>query len=118
MAACRAVFAVAASLIQGSDGKVYGVTAYGGTANGGTVFKVTPSGSETVLHAFTGGGDGAAPQTPLLQGHDGNFYGTTPLGGSSSAGILFMVTPAGAGSFFKLTAAGAATVLYSFGTNP
>jgi uncharacterized repeat protein (TIGR03803 family) len=88
--------AVAASLIQGSDGNFYGVTAYGGTANGGTVFKVTPSGTETVLHAFTGGSDGAAPQTPLLQGDDGNFYGTTPLGGSSSAGILFKVTPAGA----------------------
>ena len=88
--------AVAASLIQGGDGNFYGVTAYGGTANGGTVFKVTPLGTETVLHAFTGGSDGAVPQTSLLQGHDGNLYGTTPLGGSSSGGVLFQVTTAGA----------------------
>jgi len=88
--------AVAASLIQGSDRNFYGVTAYGGSANAGTIFKVTVAGTETVLHAFAGGSDGAAPQTPLLQGHDGNFYGTTPLGGASSAGTLFKVTPAGA----------------------
>ena len=99
--------AVAASLIQGSDGNFYGVTAYGGTANGGTVFKVTPAGAETVLHAFTAGSDGAAPQTPLLQATDGNFYGTTPLGGSSSAGTLFRVTPAGAETVLHAFAGGA-----------
>jgi uncharacterized repeat protein (TIGR03803 family) len=99
--------AVAASLIQGADGNFYGVTAYGGASNGGTVFKVTPSGTETVLHAFTGGSDGAAPQTPLLQGHDGNFYGTTPLGGTSSAGVLFRVTPAGAETVLHAFAGGA-----------
>jgi uncharacterized repeat protein (TIGR03803 family) len=99
--------AVAASLIQGSDGNFYGVTAYGGSANVGTVFKVTAAGTETVLHAFAGGGsDGAAPQTPLLQGQDGNFYGTTPLGGASSAGTLFRVTPAGAEAILHAFAGG------------
>jgi len=95
--------AVAASLIQGSDGNFYGVTAYGGSANDGTVFKVTAAGAESVLHAFAGGGDGAAPQTPLLEGNDGNLYGTTPLGGASSAGVLF-----------RVTTAGTETVLYAF----
>jgi len=95
--------AVAASLVQGSDGNFYGVTAYGGSSNAGTVFKVTPAGAETVLHVFAGGSDGAAPQTPLLQANDGNFYGTTPLGGTSSAGTLF-----------RVTTAGTETVLHSF----
>jgi uncharacterized repeat protein (TIGR03803 family) len=87
--------AVAASLIQGSDGNFYGVTAYGGAANDGTVFKVTAAGAETVLHSFAGGSDGALPQTPLTEGTDGNFYGTTPAGGADSMGTVFRITPAG-----------------------
>ena len=87
--------AIAASLIQGSDGNFYGVTAYGGQSNDGTVFKVTAAGAETLLHSFAGGADGAVPQTPLTQGSDGNFYGTTPFGGASSNGVVFRVTPAG-----------------------
>jgi uncharacterized repeat protein (TIGR03803 family) len=99
--------ALAASVIQGSDGNFYGTTQYGGSGNAGTVFKVTPTGTESVLHSFAGGSDGALPQLPLTQGSDGNLYGTTPYGGKNGNGVVFRVTPAGA-----------ETVLYAFaGTN-
>ena len=44
---------------------------------GDTVFRMTPNGTMTVLHAFTGGADGGNPQAALIQATDGNFYGTT-----------------------------------------
>ncbi|HSY05097.1 MAG TPA: choice-of-anchor tandem repeat GloVer-containing protein [Steroidobacteraceae bacterium] len=105
--------ALAASVIQGKDGNFYGTTQYGGQSNDGTVFKVTPAGVESLLHSFAGGNDGALPQLPLTQGSDGNLYGTTPYGGKYTNGVVFRVTPAGA-----------ATVLYAFagttsdGANP
>ena len=92
-----------AALIQATDGNFYGTTAYGGTsdvgtiAGDGTVFKMTPSGTVTVLHAFTAGNDGARPYAPLIQATDGNFYGTTwGLPGTSSCGTVFKMTPGGA----------------------
>jgi uncharacterized repeat protein (TIGR03803 family) len=93
-----------AGLVEGSDGNFYG-TAYEGGKGQGTVFQVTPSGGERVLHSFAAGsGDGAFPQGGLIEGSDGNFYGTTVGGGAFSQGTVFMVTPGGA-----------ETVLYSFG---
>jgi uncharacterized repeat protein (TIGR03803 family) len=149
------------TLIQASDGNLYGTTSNGGTANLGTVFRVTLGGNETVLHSFdpnngddpttqprsgdgfiqasdgsfyvtlptlgnqggivkigAGGaatpfysfgstpGDGAIPQG-LIQGTDGNLYGTTASGGSSSA-----VCPNGCGTVFKMTPSGIETILY------
>jgi len=94
----------AASLILGSDGNFYGTTEYGGNGDG-TVFKITPAGSETVLYSFLGGSDGYYPLASLLQGSDGNFYGTTEYGGTYSSGTIFKVTPSGS-----------ETVLYSFGS--
>ena len=59
----------------------------------GTVFQLTPSGTETVLHAFAGGSDdGANPTANLVQGSDGNLYGSTGAGGSSGDGTCFKVT--------------------------
>jgi uncharacterized repeat protein (TIGR03803 family) len=85
-----------AALIQGSDGNFYGTTGYGGTSDNGTVFKITPAGVETVLYSFAGGTtDGSAPTAALIQGSDGNFYGTTGYGGTSNVGTVFKVTPAG-----------------------
>ncbi len=100
-----------ASLIQGSDGNFYGITsgfsainpANDNLINHGSVFKLTPMGVETVLHHFATNTDGAYP-TSLIQGSDGNFYGTTISGGANGNGTVFMVTPAGTYS-----------VLYSFG---
>ncbi len=90
-------------MIQAADGNFYGTTGLGGPSNAGTVFKITPAGTETVLYSFTGGNDGGNPITALFQAADGNFYGTTPYGG-----------PNNAGTFFKITLAGVETVLYSF----
>jgi uncharacterized repeat protein (TIGR03803 family) len=92
------------NLILASDGNFYGTTTQGGAyGNQGTVFKITPSGTETVLWSFGNGGDGANPNVGLIEASDGNFYGTTTFGGANGAGTIFKITPAGA-----------ETVLWSF----
>ena len=97
-----------ADLVFDWQGNLYGTTETGGGAgcNGigcGTVFKVTPKGTETVLHNFTGGADGATPFAGLVLDWQGNLYGTTEFGGAS-----------GFGTVFKVTAKGTETVLHSF----
>ena len=84
-----------AGLIVGADGNLYGTTQGGGAHGQGTIFKVTPSGLLTTIYSFTGGNDGANPYAPLVQGTDGNFYGTTQAGGTDSFGTVFQVTPSG-----------------------
>jgi uncharacterized repeat protein (TIGR03803 family) len=100
-----------AGVIQGSDGNFYGTTYQGGSSGRGTVFQITPSGTETILYSFAGGGDGANPEAGVIQGSDGNFYGATYLGGTSNLGTVFQLTPSGT-----------ETVLHTFagndGTNP
>jgi len=81
-------------LAEGSDGNFYGVTRRGGTHDYGTVFRVTPTGSLTTLHSFTGD-DGAHPTAGLVPGVDGNLYGTTSSGGMHSGGTIFRITPDG-----------------------
>jgi uncharacterized repeat protein (TIGR03803 family) len=107
-----------AALVQGSDGSFYGTTAGGGTNNAGTVFRISTNGVLTTLHSFTGGNDGGNPNTGLVQGTDGNFYGTTWGGGMSYTDIC-----GGYGTVFKISPNGALTSLYSFtgsndGANP
>jgi uncharacterized repeat protein (TIGR03803 family) len=84
------------ALIQASDGNFYGTTCCGEItgARDGTVFKITPSGDFTVLHSFDGGSGGDSPGV-LIQGSDGNFYGTTAYGGSIGNGTVFKLTPSG-----------------------
>jgi uncharacterized repeat protein (TIGR03803 family) len=84
-----------AGLIQGSDGNFYGTTYFGGSNGFGTVFEVTPGGTETVLYSFAGGSDGQHPYAGVIQGSDGNFYGTTYQGGAGGYGTVFKVTPSG-----------------------
>ncbi len=87
-----------ASLVQGSDGNFYGTTVVGGAFNLGTVFRMTPIGVLTTLVEFTGNGltnKGANPLAGVVQGSDGNFYGTTALGGASGYGTVFQMSPAG-----------------------
>jgi uncharacterized repeat protein (TIGR03803 family) len=84
-----------AGLVQGSDGNFYGTTQDGGTYGDGTVFQISPSGCETNLWSFTGCRDGAYPLAPLVQGSDGNFYGTTQNGGTFGDGTAFRITPSG-----------------------
>jgi len=92
------------TLVQGSDGDFYGMTYAGGANADGTVFKLSPSTlTTTTLYSFCSQGgtsctDGKNPQgvAGLVEGGDGNFYGTTESGGnSSSAGTLFKITPSG-----------------------
>lgn len=96
------------ALIQGSDGNFYGTTVLGGDHFLGTVFEIDAAGNLTTLHSFSGSpGDGANPIAALAQGSDGNFYGTTPSGGQNFQGTVFRITPAGA-----------FTVLHSFSGYP
>jgi uncharacterized repeat protein (TIGR03803 family) len=95
-----------AALVQGSGGNFYGTTWYGGANGEGTVFKITPTGMLTTLYSFCAQSnctDGAEPHAGLIEGTDGNFYGTTE-GGTSSLGTVFKITPTGT-----------LTTLHSFG---
>ncbi len=107
-------------LVQGTDGNFYGTTAAGGIYGGdcgsegcGTVFKITPQGKLTTLYMFEGA-DGLGPSTSLVQGSDGNFYGTTAVGGIylSDCGLN------GCGTVFKITPQGTLTTLHSFCSEP
>jgi len=82
-------------LTRDSVGNLYGTTILGGSANVGVVFKVTPSGHETVLHTFTGAPDGFEPESGVIRDSDGNLYGTTSYGGSANWGTVFKIDPAG-----------------------
>ena len=86
-------------LVQGKDGNFYGTTAHYGAEGYGTAFKITPAGELTTLYNFCSEAncaDGAYPHAGLVQGADGDFYGTTEEGGSSGDGTVFRLTPAGA----------------------
>ena len=74
-----------AGLVQGSDGNFYGTTDCTAAPTGdyGTVFKISTNGALTSLYSFTGGNDGGYPVAGLVQGSDGNFYGTTYYGGTN-----------------------------------
>ena len=94
-------------LVQGTDGYLYGTTIDGGVNGGGNVFKMARSGKLTPLYDFCSQDnctDGQYPVTVLLEGADGNFYGTTQSGGTNG----------GAGTVFKITPSGTLTTLYSF----
>jgi uncharacterized repeat protein (TIGR03803 family) len=104
------------TLLRDASGNLYGTTQNGGTncGNGcGTVFKVDPSGHETVLYSFTGGADGSIPVVGLIRDAVGNFYGTASAGGDLSACTNFGVSP-GCGVVFKLDGTGTFSVLHTF----
>lgn len=88
-----------AGVVQGSDGNFYGTTWEGGAKRSGTIFRITPSGALTTLYSFCSQAhctDGAAPRAGLVQGSDGNFYGTAEGGGAGGGGTVFKITPDGA----------------------
>jgi len=98
----------AAALVQGSDGNFYGTTVEGGTNSVGTVFRISAAGSLSTLYQFGAlPTDGTYPSGGLVQGSDGNFYGTTLSGGTN-----------GDGTVFRISAAGSLTTLYQFGALP
>lgn len=95
---------VGAELLQASNGDFYGTAYYGGANGDGTIFKMTPTGTVTVLHSFNGvnNADGSNPCCGLIQAGDGNIYGATFGGGAHGNGLIF-----------KLTLGGVYTQLYS-----
>ena len=95
------------SLIQGSDANFYGTATAGGAGNDGVVFKITPAGTETILHSFTGGTTDGSNVRALIEGNDGNLYGVTLAGGPSNDGAVF-----------KLTLSGTETLIYFFEGGP
>ena len=98
-----------AGLIQDAAGNFYGTTKFGGTAGGGTVFKLDNAGHETIIDGFCetepNCPDGSAPEAGLIQDAAGNLYGTTSSGGMG----FFTVS---GGTVFKLGVV--STVLYNF----
>ena len=93
-----------AALVQAADGDFYGTTSGGGAADLGTVFKITPSGTLTTLYTFcsqSGCTDGAYPYAGLAQDTNGDFYGTTYLGGANYDGTVFRLS-VGLGPFVKI----------------
>jgi uncharacterized repeat protein (TIGR03803 family) len=90
-------------MVFGASGDLYGTTQVGGLFNGfynqGTIFRITTSGTYTVLHVFSGNfgstPDGANPAAGLILASNGDFYGTTTAGGASKEGTVFKMTPAG-----------------------
>ena len=78
------------ALLQGSDGKLYGTTYWGGATGHGTVFQLAISGVYKILHNFTGT-DGNNPASALVQGSDGFLYGVTGAGGALGFGAFFKI---------------------------
>jgi uncharacterized repeat protein (TIGR03803 family) len=101
-----------ATPILARDGNLYGVAQSGGANDAGVLFKITKSGTYTVLHSFSAqsgltNSDGAHPLAALIQAGDGNLYGTCCYGGNEGDGTVFKVTPGGG-----------FTTLYSFTGGP
>ncbi|HLY01791.1 MAG TPA: choice-of-anchor tandem repeat GloVer-containing protein [Candidatus Cybelea sp.] len=101
------------ALLLDVNGTLYGTTFSGGgtgcygSVGCGTVFKITTSGKEAVLHSFGGSGDGYDPVAGLIN-VEGALYGTTEYGGAKCS-------PGGCGTVFAITTSGKETLLYSFG---
>jgi uncharacterized repeat protein (TIGR03803 family) len=86
------------ALVLATNGNFYGTTTGGGAKDDGTVFEITPSGTLTTLYSFcaeTKCTDGKTPYGGLIQGTNGNFYGTTQAGGANNYGSIFEVTISG-----------------------
>jgi uncharacterized repeat protein (TIGR03803 family) len=94
-----------AGLVQATDGDLYGTTSFNGdTYNGGTIFKITPSGMLTTLYSFCQSANpctsGEYPQAALIQDTNGHLYGTTSFGGTGYAGTVFSLS-VGLGPFVE-----------------
>ena len=84
------------ALSLASDGSLYGTAPGGGAAMAGTMYKVDSSGIFSLLQSASDNGNGVYPYATVVQAKDGNFYGVMTGGGSSSAGTIYRMTPAGA----------------------
>lgn len=108
-------------LTRDAAGNLYGTTEAGGGVTGGacatsgcgTVFRISTTGKETILHAFTGKTDGNFPNSRLVLDPSGNLYGTTPWGGILT-GVCVTEGLRGCGVLFKVSKTGKDTILHSF----
>jgi uncharacterized repeat protein (TIGR03803 family) len=100
----------AAALTTDNSGNFYGTTVFGGSDDDGTVYKLSPDGSKSVLYSFKGGNDGANPEAGVIMDRVGNLYGTTDGGGGDTACRAY----GGCGTIFKLAPDGKETVLSTF----
>jgi uncharacterized repeat protein (TIGR03803 family) len=91
-------------LVRATNGLFYGTTSTGGSFGSGTIFAVTSDSAVSTVHDFAAGADGGTPTTTLIQGIDGNLYGSTSQAGE-----------AGFGTIFQLNTAGNLSTVYSFG---
>jgi uncharacterized repeat protein (TIGR03803 family) len=89
------------TLVQATDGYLYGATSEGGAHDDGTVFKITPAGKLTTVYSFCSESNCADGEIPTAT--DGDLYGTTKYGGTN-----------GYGTVFKITLSGTLTTLYNF----
>jgi uncharacterized repeat protein (TIGR03803 family) len=99
--------------IKDKHGNLYGTTYAGGSKDWGTVYEISASGKETVLHSFVGGKDGSTPTSGLIMDARGNLYGTTYTGGSTACfngygcGVVYKLSPRQGGGWKE-------TILYAF----
>ncbi|HZT34142.1 MAG TPA: choice-of-anchor tandem repeat GloVer-containing protein [Bryobacteraceae bacterium] len=104
------------ALALDTNGNFYGATGNGGSAGGGTIFKVTPSGTLTTLYNVCSSPnriDGCINTSGVVRGQDGNFYGVMAGGGANDAPLCSLNGP-GCGTVFKITPAGTLTTIYNF----
>jgi uncharacterized repeat protein (TIGR03803 family) len=118
------------ALFKASDGFLYGTTLFGGDPNCtvstytgcGTIFKIDSVGDFTLVHQFSGGAEGGVPFSALIQGGDGDFYGTATAGGDPSCYVVASgenyPNYIGCGTVFKMDSAGNVNALYSFTGSP
>ncbi len=92
--ACTDGGAPFSGLMLSPSGNFYGTTTQDEVNRGGTLYKITPAGTVTTLHSFTGGNAEGTPYGPVVQAN-GAFYGITGLGGASGDGTVYKVTPSG-----------------------
>ena len=107
-----------ARILLGQDGNFYGVLRFGGTRQSGAVYRMTPTGGVTILHAFAGTAtDGGRPMA-LVQASDGGFFGVTESGGPCSGPPgAYCGLGYGNGTLFSMTPAGEVTILHGFQAN-
>jgi uncharacterized repeat protein (TIGR03803 family) len=92
-------------LLADSAGNLYGTAQFGGSSVYGVVFKLSPTGKETILYNFTGKADGGIPIGRVMMDKSGNLYGMTSLGGDATCSC---------GTVYKLAPNGTLTVLHAF----
>ncbi len=108
-ASCADGVSPTTGLVQATDGNFYGTTVQGGgVSNSGTIFQVTPAGSLTTLHSFTGNEDGSLPYSVPVQATNGAFYGMTYTGGAGMNGASYSLS-VGLGPFVAFVNAAAKT---------